>query len=311
MKRRKGYCCGSPNDRAKHCWFRGFSIGLLATMVLVCLVAQAQERDAGRPDNSPELAVVATVPLADGGTSDVAIGSNQAPATVARGTEAIDASVPPVDSGQADLSDVPDGSPSPTPSPIVTGTISSSGISAESPQVLYGTAKDSARARLPYAGLGLDLGVSGVLPDTGLLLTLRPGAWLQLQLGPGYNGLSPGLRAGATLVNPFVIPLSFTVEGGHYYEGDANRAVHWFSPETKDVASLRHFSYDYVNLLGGLAFEGRHFCFYLRGGVTWMRTTVKNFSQSVNEVAQVDLQASDPKIHYRGPSAKIGFLVFP
>ena len=164
---------------------------------------------------------------------------------------------------------------------------------------------------MPYVGLGLDLGVSGVLPDTGLLLTLRPGAWLQVQLGPGYNGLSPGLRAGATLVNPILIPLSLTLEGGHYYEGDANKAVHWFSPGTREVASLRHFSYDYLNLLGGLVFEGRHFCFYLRGGVTWMRTTVKDFSQSVQEVAQVDLQAADPKVHYRGPSAKIGILVFP
>jgi hypothetical protein len=164
---------------------------------------------------------------------------------------------------------------------------------------------------MPYAGLGLDMGVSGVLPDAGLLLTARPGSWIHLQLGAGYNGLSPGIRGGTTLINPLFIPLSVTVEGGHYFEGDANKAVHWFSPETRDVASLRRFSYDYLNLLGGLTLQGRHFCFYVRGGVTWMRTTVEDFAQSVNEVAQVDLQAADPTIHYRGPSAKIGVVVFP
>ena len=300
----------------------GFSLALPATTAFVCLVAHAQEGDAGRPDVSLEWASLAAVQLTDGGSPDVATGSNQVPATSERGTQAFDASAQPEDTSQADLSVAPPAKldvqaasleqrAPVVASPAVTGSIPTSRNSAGSPPVLYESAKDSSPARMLYTGLGLDFGISGVLPDTGLLLTLRSGAWLHVQVGPGYNGLSPGLRAGATLVNPIVIPLSVTLEGGHYYEGDANKAVHWFSPGTRDVASLKHFSYDYLNLLGGLVFEGRLFCFYLRGGVTWMRTTVKDFSQSVHEVAQVDLQAADPKIHYRGPSAKIGLLVFP
>ena len=166
-------------------------------------------------------------------------------------------------------------------------------------------------SRNSYYGLGLDLGVSGILPDAGLLLTLRPWRWLHLQLGPGYNGLSPAIRGGATIVNPYFVPLSLTWEGGHYFEGDANKAVRWFRDGTQDIASLRRFSYDYMNVLGGRTVGGRHFCFYIRAGVTWMRATVKDFQQSVHDIAQVDLQASDPKVGYRGPTAKIGMLFFP
>jgi len=163
----------------------------------------------------------------------------------------------------------------------------------------------------PHYGLGLDFGVSGVLPDAGLLLTLRPWQWMHIQLGPGYNGLSPAIRGGVTLVNPYVVPLSLTWEGGHYFEGDANKAVRWFGNETQDVASLSRFNYDYMNVLGGLIFGEKHLLFYVRGGVTWMRTTAVDFQQSVHDVAKLDLQASDPRIRYRGPSAKFGVMYFP
>ena len=165
--------------------------------------------------------------------------------------------------------------------------------------------------RAPYLGVGLDVGVSGILPDTGLLLTWRPVRPVHVQLGPGYNGLSPGLRGGITVINPYFFPLSLTWEGGHYFEGDANKAVRWFSDGTQDIASLRRFSYDYMNLLGGLAFENRNFTFYFRVGVTWMHTTIRDFQQSVRDLTQVDVQASDPKISYRGPTAKLGLLFFP
>jgi hypothetical protein len=167
------------------------------------------------------------------------------------------------------------------------------------------------RRKLPLFGLSADAGVSGVLPDTGLLLVLRPVGWAHGQLGIGYNAIALGVRGGVTLVSPIAIPLSLTLEGGHYYEGDANRVVHWFNSQTRDISSLRHFSYDYMNLLVGLVFERPHFVFYVRGGVTWMRTTVKNFGESVHEVTQVDLQADDPKISYRGPGGKLGLIVFP
>jgi hypothetical protein len=164
--------------------------------------------------------------------------------------------------------------------------------------------------RTKYFGIGLDLGISGILPDAGLLLAGRPVRPIHVQLGAGFNGIGYGIRGGLTLINPYFIPLSLTWEGGHYFESDANRAVRWFSKDTQDVASLKRFSYDYMNLLAGIALENRSYAFYLRAGVTWMRTTVKDFQQSVNDVAHTNLVASDPKIRYRGPTLKLGMIFF-
>jgi hypothetical protein len=165
--------------------------------------------------------------------------------------------------------------------------------------------------KIRWLGVNADVGVSGVLPDTGLLLTLRPVRWAHGQLGIGYNTIALGFRGGVTLVSPIVFPLSLTLEGGHYYEGDANRVVHWFNSGIRDISSLRHFSYDYMNLLAGVALQSRHLTFYVRGGLTWMRTTINNFAESVNEVTPIGLQADDPKLSYRGPTAKLGLIVFP
>ncbi len=164
--------------------------------------------------------------------------------------------------------------------------------------------------RTKYFGIGLDLGISGILPDAGLLLAGRPVGPIHVQLGAGFNGIGYGIRGGLTLINPYFVPLSLTWEGGHYFEGDANRAVRWFSKDTQDIASLKRFSYDYMNLLAGIALESRSYSFYLRAGVTWMHTTVKDFQQSVNDVAHTDLVASDPKIRYRGPTLKLGMIFF-
>jgi hypothetical protein len=165
------------------------------------------------------------------------------------------------------------------------------------------------RSMLDY-GLDADVGISGILPDAGVLLALRAARWLHVQGGVGHNGIALGVRGGVTIVNPFAPPLSLTCEGGHYFEGDANKVVRWFNTNVREVRSLRRFSYDYFNLLGGLELEGQHLSLYLRGGVTWMKTRVKDFAQSVQELGQVDLRASDPTVAYRGPTWKLGAYYF-
>jgi hypothetical protein len=162
---------------------------------------------------------------------------------------------------------------------------------------------------LPY-GIGLDLGVSGILPDTGLLLTWRPRRWIHAQLGGGFNLISFAIRGGVTLISPRWVPLSLTAEGGHYFDGDANNSVRWLSGQNEDIASLRKVGYDYLNALVGLTTSGRRFSFYFRVGVTWMRTTVNDFQQTVNQAANLGLDASDPKVTYRGPTTKFGMIVF-
>lgn len=154
-------------------------------------------------------------------------------------------------------------------------------------------------------GLTLDFGVSGMLPDAGLLLGFVPKDWVRLNFGVGYNGLAPGVRAGVSLVSPVFFPFTAALECGHYFDGDANRALHWFGRDD-EILALKAFSYDYLNLLGGLTLTVGRVGVYLLGGVTWMSATITNFQQTVNQSTNVGLVASDPKATYRGPSAKLG-----
>jgi hypothetical protein len=181
---------------------------------------------------------------------------------------------------------------------------------AQEVQTAQANAAPASGDRSGRYGLGVDVGLSGILPDAGLLLGVRPTRWLRIQGGGAYNGIAFGVRGGVTLVNPFVLPLSVTCEVGHFFAGDANQAVRWFKSDAREIASLRRFSYDYLNLLGGLELEGRHVSFYLRGGVTWMRATVKDIQQSIDAVASIDLQAGDLKVSYRGPTLKLGVAFY-
>src|SRR5262245_56202837 len=71
---------------------------------------------------------------------------------------------------------------------------------------------------LPLVGVMLDAG----LPDgANASLVLRPVSWLRAHAGGGTNAISPGVRVGATLL-PFGSGPSATIEGGHYFEGNAN-----------------------------------------------------------------------------------------
>ena len=208
---------------------------------------------------------------------------------------------------------VDSGGTSPEIDPADTLPASTQGVvpAAAQPAALIGSgAHPSSSTAVGHYGLGVDFGLSGPLPDAGLLLALRPFRWVQMQAGAGYNWLAFGVRGGVTLVNPVAVPLSLTCEGGHFFEGDANKAARWFSNNAQEVGSLRRFSYDYLNLLAGLELGGKNFSVYLRGGVSWMRTTIRDFAQSAQDAAHVDLQASDPKVSYRGPTLKLGTQYF-
>jgi len=275
-------------DTLATCAWRLSLLCIVAAAALAVLGSPAWAQDGGVPDPAHQ---------SDGGIEELDAGAAKGLTDAAH----VDACAPPISGSHDDVAKTDDGhySTVPVAIPSVAAPIA---ILRERPRM---------RSKVPFAGVDLDAGVSGVLPDTGILLAVRPRNWLHGQLGFGYNGIAAGVRSGATLVNPVAFPLSLTLECGHYFEGDANQAVHWFSSRTRTVASLQHFSYDYLNLLVGLVFEGQHLTFYIRGGVTWMRTTLRNFAQSVNDVTAVNLEAEDPKILYRGPSAKLGFIIFP
>ncbi len=158
-------------------------------------------------------------------------------------------------------------------------------------------------------GAGVDLGVSGVLPDFGLLATWRPYPWVHAQAGVGWNAISLGLRGGATVINPWFVPLSLTGEVGHYFEGDANDRIESLTGRDSDLAVLRKVSYSYANALVGLTTSGQHFVFYFRAGVTRLWATVKGFQETVSELAGTPMETSDAELSYYGPTVKLGMIV--
>src|SRR5947199_8257800 len=80
-------------------------------------------------------------------------------------------------------------------------------------------------AALPRLGVMVDAG----LPDGGTAsLVFRPSRWLRVHGGGGYNAVSPGVRAGVTLV-PFGMGSSATLEAGHPSEGNATAAAQPFA----------------------------------------------------------------------------------
>src|SRR6185369_4854552 len=111
---------------------------------------------------------------------------------------------------------------------------------------------------LPIVGVMTDAG----LPD-GLAasLVVRPTSWLRLHGGGSYNLISAGVRAGVTLV-PFGWGPSLSIEGGHYFEGDANNLMRRFAGSSwSSNAALERVGYDYANAHLGLDFGSRRATF--------------------------------------------------
>lgn len=293
---------GSHQDRTPHTGLWIGLVSLFATGVLLCADPWANARDVGsfpeEPTASPwDGAVVkseSSAPVADAGFES----ADSADATCAEVLQAgpeLGAEV------VAEPEAVPLAVVAPAPPPPSTANTL--------PITTLASGKQPSGPRLPLLGVTADLGLSGPFPDLGLLLAVRPTRWFRLHTGAGYNGFAFGVRAGLTFVSPIAFPLSLTCEGGHYFEGDANRLVRWVS-NAPEVASLKRLSYDYLNVLGGLELGGHHLSLYLRGGITWMRTTVRDFEQSVRDIAQVEIRAADPRVTYRGPTLKLGATYF-
>ncbi len=141
----------------------------------------------------------------------------------------------------------------------------------------------------------------GVPDGVGLGIVVRPKLnWLRLNLSGTYNVMAPGIRGGFTL-DPIKFPVAptFTLEGGHAFEGRL--------PGSKDLPS---FSYDYLNLHGGLEFGKRDsFRFFIHAGPTFMNAYTSNFAESIGN-ANKSIYISDPTISVRLiPTAKLGFTL--
>jgi hypothetical protein len=160
----------------------------------------------------------------------------------------------------------------------------------------------------------LDVGV----PDGAVLgVAFRPAFWTRFHVGAGTNAISPGVRAGAVLV-PLSEGPSLTVEGGHYFEGDANSIVSQFAgPSYSQSRTAQRVGYQFANFHLGLDFGSRYATFFLHGGMTYLHTTLHNTNdvlggQTVSSQGAVTTYAfsQDMNLSVWFPSFKLGFLVY-
>jgi hypothetical protein len=129
---------------------------------------------------------------------------------------------------------------------------------------------EQALARRKHWGLMFDL---GSMHGGMLSLAYRPAPWLRLHAGAGTNAVSPGYRAGVTLVKPGTGP-SLNIEAGHFLPGDMNGLLKILvGTGYRANSRLEDFDYDFVNLHAGWEIESGSLTFFARGGATvlWTR----------------------------------------
>jgi hypothetical protein len=166
---------------------------------------------------------------------------------------------------------------------------------------------------LPAVGVMADVG----LPDgASASLVVRPIKWLRLSGGGSYNMISSGLRAGASLL-PFGWGPSLSVEGGHYFDGDANGVMRRFAGSSyRSNAVLERVGYDYANAHLGLDLGLRRVTFFIHAGFSYIRATVHNVDSAIQSEMSSGSSATtlsinkDPIIRAITPSAKLGLIVY-
>ncbi len=161
-------------------------------------------------------------------------------------------------------------------------------------------------ARVPLIGAVVDAGA----PDgAAASIALRPLRWLRIQVGGMHNSISPGIRAGISLV-PFYywITPSLNLEAGHYFPGDATWIARRLTPNRNLDSLFQRVGYDFGNAQLGLELGSpRGAIFFLRVGVSYLTSTGRGVQQALTDQS---LQAGDVKLSGVIPSAKIGMIFF-
>jgi hypothetical protein len=134
-----------------------------------------------------------------------------------------------------------------------------------------------------YDGRHVGLLVDGGAPiGAGVAGLFRPWRFLRLEGGVNWNYLSFGLRGGLTVI-PFEFGVTPTIhlEAGHFFNGDASR----FTSNAGAKILLAHIPDDYLSALLGLEFGSQQrFVFFLRAGLSWIRSEAQNVKQGINAI---------------------------
>lgn len=144
-------------------------------------------------------------------------------------------------------------------------------------------------------GFGIDIGAPAGMAG---VFTAKPNLdWLRLSAGLTYNGLAPGVRAGATLdpINFFISP-SFTIEAGHSFMGNI------------PTQSAR-LDMTYVNFYGGLELGSqKSFRFFLHAGPSYFKSNGEKLDSLFDNK---EMKLNNTSVNgWFAPTGEIGFVTF-
>jgi hypothetical protein len=165
--------------------------------------------------------------------------------------------------------------------------------------------------RLKQLGFAVQTG----LPDGATVSGVyRPLGWLRTQLGLGYNMVGLGLQGGATVI-PFGWGPSFTLEAGHYFEGNANGIARSMAGAGfADSSLLERVGYDYANAHLGLELGKGSYTFFLHAGMSYMVTHINGINEALEDSAGGDGTSfrvgRAPTVSAFVPSLKLGFVMY-
>jgi hypothetical protein len=161
-------------------------------------------------------------------------------------------------------------------------------------------------------GLGIDGGAPG---GGGLTLLVRPLWWLRLNGGLAYNVIGYGFRGGLSLApGAWAVTPTLNLDAGRYLSGDFTKFVTISDPNVRSM--LSRTTYTFATAQIGLEFGSqRRFSFYLRGGITYVLSSVSGSDL----VAIYNGNSPDPNNRVSAarmpvsallPCASLGFNIF-
>ena len=161
-------------------------------------------------------------------------------------------------------------------------------------------------------GLGIDGGAPG---GGGLTLLVRPLWWLRLNGGLAYNAIGFGYRGGITLAPAdWAVTPTLNLDAGRYLSGDMTKFVTVSDPTERVLLSKTTYTFATAQL--GLEFGSqRRFSFYLRGGVTYVFSTLSGaditaIAAAHNGDPNNTFTVGDAKVSAIAPCASLGFNIF-
>lgn len=169
----------------------------------------------------------------------------------------------------------------------------------------------SAASADPLMGVSTDVGV----PDGAMAsVVVRPLSFVRAHAGVGYNAISTGFRAGATLSLPFWLSPTASFSYGMYPEGDANPIARRISgdPDMHNP-QLEKIGYSFADGYVGLQFGRRRVSFQIEAGYSRIEGKVRNLDSMSG--AEPDSQTSvsinqDPNVVVWSLSARVGLTVY-